>query len=331
MGVSWASSPWKIAGFYRSLPRRPANWQAHPAFQRLGTFNPSGTVATPGLPPAELRGAYGLDTYAGGVLANGITFSNKGQPVAGDGSGETIAIVNVYDDPMALGDVNTFSSTFNLPQFNTVKGPTFTKLNETGGTSLPGPDAIGGWGVEESLDIQWAHAMAPMANIILFEASDAGNGLYTAVQTAAATPGVVVVSMSWSGDEYSTETGDDSIFTTPSGHPGVTFLAATGDSGAYDPGGRTIAPQYPAASPNVIAVGGTSLTVAVGGSNPNYTSYGSETAWGSGSTSGTSSDGGGGGGISIYECQPSYQSGVVSAYSTTKRTYPDVRDSRRRS
>ena len=121
-------------------------------------------------------------------------------------------------------------------------------------------------------------------------------------------------------------------FTTPPGHVGgsatmggaglaggVTFLASAGDNGAYAQGTTTITPQYPACSPNVVAVGGTTLTVS--GSNPNYT-YGGETAWGSGTDSGFT--GGGGGGISEYENQPVYQNGVVSAFSTTHRTYPDI-------
>ena len=180
-----------------------------------------------------------------------------------------------------------------------------------------------------------------MANIILFEAnngSDNGSNLFIAAQTAANTPGVVAVSMSWTFNESSytasqISTYDSTVFTTPSGHVGgsatlggtglpggVTFLAAAGDNGPYAGDGTyTIAPQYPATSPNVIAVGGTSLTVD--GSNPNYT-YGGETAWGNGVQSAV--DDGGGGGISAYESQPSYQSGVVSAFSTTQRTYPDV-------
>ena len=174
------------------------------------------------------------------------------------------------------------------------------------------------------MDIEWAHAIAPLANIILFEAtndSNNGSNLYTAVQTAADTPGVVAVSMSWTFNESSytasqLSTYDSTVFTTPSGHiggsatlggtglpGGVTFLAAAGDSGPYvGDGTSTIAPQYPATSPNVIAVGGTSLTVD--GSSPNYT-YGGETAWGNGTR--TATDGGGGGGISADESQPSYQ------------------------
>ncbi len=175
--------------------------------------------------------------------------------------------------------------------------------------------------------------MAPMANIILYEASDAEDGLFTAVQTAASKPGVVAVSMSWAGDEFSGETAyDSSTFVTPSGHiggaasiggagllGGVTFLAASGDSGAYSPlNTSTIMPEYPAASPNVVAVGGTSLTVNADNS------YQGEMSWGNGISSGTA--GGGGGGISLYESQPTYQfgSGLVSAYSSTARMYPDV-------
>jgi len=282
-----------------------------------------------------------MGSYTGGNLSNGISFAG----ITGDGRGQTIAIVDYYDDPYATNDLNAFSSYFGLPQFNGSGEPTFQKFNQSGSTApLPSTDPAGKnnqngtWEEEESLDIEWAHVMAPMANIILFEASI--NNLYTAVYTAAHTNGVVVVSMSWSAAEStvgaSGESSDDTNdFVTPSGHLGgsatlggtdlagnITFLAATGDSGAY--GGNaatdtTITPQYPAASPNVVAVGGTTLTVT--GSNPNYT-YGGETAWGNGNSSGTT--GGGGGGISKYESQPSFQSSVVGNFSTSKRTYPDV-------
>ena len=243
-----------------------------------------------------------------------------GQGILGNGSGQTIAIVDAYDDPNALSDLNAFSTYFGLPTFGGSGAPTFEKLNQTGGTSLPGTDPAGPWSTtgntswetEESLDIEWAHVMAPMANIVLVEASNTGSGLYTGVQTAADTPGVTVISMSWSGNEFRHETADDPIFVAS----GITFLAAAGDSGAYASGTSTITPQYPACSPNVVAVGGTSLTVNADNS------YGSETSWGNGTSSGTA--GGGGGGISVYESQPSYQSGVVNAYSTTERTYPDV-------
>ena len=115
-------------------------------------------------------------------------------------------------------------------------------------------------------------------------------------ETAASLPGVSVVSMSFGSSEFSYEKDYDSAFTTPCGHEGVTFVASTGDSGS--PG------EYPAFSPNVVAVGGTSLQL-----NADST-YQSETAW---SYSG--------GGISAYETEPTYQQSIQS---TGQRTIPDV-------
>ena len=102
--------------------------------------------------PAQLRQAYGF---------NSISFNG----VAGTGNGETIAIVDAYDDPNIQSDLNTFDTQFGLP------ATTVTRVNETGGTSYPASDSTGGWELEESLDVEWAHAMAPGANIMLVEAS----------------------------------------------------------------------------------------------------------------------------------------------------------------
>jgi subtilase family serine protease len=166
------------------------------------------------------------------------------------------------------------------------------------------PAADSGWATEIALDVEWAHAMAPAANILLVEANSANDSdLYTAVQYAASQPGVAVVSMSWGGSEYSGETSDDSVFTTPAGHPGVVFVASSGDSGAP--------PEYPAISPNVLSVGGTSLYL---NSSNNWSS---ETDWS-----------GSGGGISAYEPLPSYQPSTYSngamTGTSTMRTSPDV-------
>ena len=296
-------------------------------------------AAPSGMTPNEIRGAYGLGSYTNSILSNGLVFGNG---VQGNGAGQTIALVDAYDDPTAFNDLNAFSTTFGLPNLavaGTAGKPTFQKLNQ-GGVATPLPStqpsspSSDDWEVEESLDIEWAHAMAPMANIILFEAdSDATTtDLLQAVQSAASTPGVVAISMSWGYPEYQTETGDDATFTTPPGHVGgaatlggtgiaggVTFLASAGDSGAYEQDSAIIGTDYPTSSPNVVSVGGTYLTV--GGSNPNY-NYGGESAWGNGSGSGFS--GGGGGGVSIYESQPLFQSGAAAPFSTTQRTYPDV-------
>ncbi len=294
--------------------------------------NYPGAPGASGLTPNQIRGAYGLGSYTSGVLSNGITFGG----IQGDGRGQTIAIVDAYDDPNAASDLNAFSSYYGIPTFGGPESPTFSKLNESGGATLPGTDPIGpyvttaksDWEQEESLDIEWAHATAPLANIILFEASGPDlNDLLTAVHTAAGWPGVVTVSMSWEMSQFGGETADDSYFVTPPGQLGVTFLAAAGDNGAYPANQTTlppITPQYPASSPNVVAVGGT--TLAVNGSSPNYT-YGGEIAWGNGANSWktvANGGGGGGGGISTYENQPSYQNGAASAsITTTDRAYPE--------
>ncbi|MGP0063865.1 MAG: DUF4082 domain-containing protein [Isosphaeraceae bacterium] len=245
---------------------------ARPTFvlEPMAGGSPSG-----GYSPAQLQQAYGF---------NAITFD--GTP--GTGKGETIAIVDAYDDPNIQSDLNTFDAEFSLP------ATTVTRVNQTGGTSYPASDSTGGWELEESLDVEWAHAMAPGASILLVEANSAGTSdLLAAVKYAAAHANVV--SMSWGGSEFSGETADDSTYFD---QPGVAFVASSGDAGAPA--------EWPAASPNVLSVGGTALTL--GANN----SWSSEVGW---------SDSGGG--PSAYEAQPSYQKGVVKQTSTARAT-PDV-------
>ena len=135
------------------------------------------------------------------------------------------------------------------------------------------------------------------AQIILVEAnSQSLADLMASVGTAARQPGVSVVSISWGFAEgqavfASDEATYDSTFTTP----GVTFVASTGDYGAADP-------EYPAFSPNVVAVGGTSLTLNADNS------YKGETGWGYYSDT-VGAFIGSGGGISLYEPEPAYQAG----------------------
>ena len=252
--------------------------------------SPSST-RTPGggLSPAQIQEAYDF---------NLVQFSGGAQ---GNGSGQTIAIVDAFDDPNISGDLQAFDTQYNLP--NPGNGFTFTKVGQTGGSPPTATDPTGNWEVEISLDVEWAHALAPQANILLVEANSASmSDLYTAVDTARNTAGVSVVSMSWGFPEYSTETNDDSHFRTPSGHAGVTFVAATGDTGQL---------SYPAVSPNVLAVGGTDLSIATLANG--FSVISSETGWL-----------GSGGGISVYEStQPTYQNGVVTQ-TTTNRANPDV-------
>jgi hypothetical protein len=220
-----------------------------------------------------------------GYAFNQITFGGA----AGNGAGETIAIVDAQDDSNIQADLNTFDAQFNLP--NT----TVVRVSQTGGTNYPAPDSTGGWELEESLDVEWAHAMAPQATIMLVEANSANDtDLLAAVDYAAAHANVV--SMSWGGSEFSGETS--SSYENHFIHAGVTFVASSGDSGAPV--------SWPASSPNVVAVGGTTLTL---NANNNWLT---ESGWS-----------GSGGGPSGYESQPAYQSGVVSQTSTA-RANPDV-------
>jgi len=227
-----------------------------------------------GLTPAQIRHAYGFDQ---------ISFQNG--TVAGNGAGQTIAIVDAYDDPSIANDLAVFDQEFGL-----APPPSFVKVglnaNDVASTtSFPTPDA--GWAGEIELDVEWAHAIAPGAKIMLVEAnSSSGNDLLNAINYARNQPGVVAVSMSWGASEFSGEQSYDSYFTTPAGHTGVTFFGSSGDSGS--PG------IWPAMSSNVVGVGGTSLNVDAAGD------YLGETAWS-----------GSGGGLSPYETAPGYQQGLI--------------------
>jgi hypothetical protein len=241
----------------------------------------AGAPASAPFTPAQIRHAYGIDQ---------INFGS----IVGNGAGQTIAIVDAFNAPRISSDLATFDKTFGLPA-----PPSFKVIDENGGTRLPRNNA--GWAVEASLDVEWAHATAPDANIVLVEANtNSFSDLFTAVATAAARPGVSVVSMSFGGSEFSGEASYDSIFTTPSGHQGVSFVASAGDSGAPA--------QYPSASPNVLSVGGTSLSIDSAGN------YISEVGW-------SNSYGATGGGPSAFEPEPAFQKGVQS---TGARGTPDV-------
>jgi len=254
---------------------------------------PGSTNAAVPYSPAQIDAVYGI---------NLISFAGT----AGDGSGQTIAIVDAYDDSSIVSDANFFSQFFNLPQFNVTGGPTLTVVNQDGqltplpvDSSPPTADEAG-WIVEESLDVEWAHAVAPKANIVVVEANTPGD-LMTAVTAAADYKGVSVVSMSWGLADTASQTADNGTFTAPSGHTPITFLASSGDYAAPFA-------SYPAMSPNVVSVGGTRLSI-----NSSNGTYGGEAAWD-----------GGGGGVSLFELQPSYQTGNVNGASTTYRTTPDV-------
>ena len=224
--------------------------------------------------------------------------------MATDGTGETIAIVDAYNAPTILSDVDAFDKAYS-PSSSTVSTTTpnslyslygaatsfLTVVGQTGAL-LPANDS--GWALEEAMDVEWAHAIAPGAKIVLVEANSASDSdLTSAVQYANTMANVV--SMSWGGSEFSGETSyDASTFSTK----GVVYVAASGDSGVL---------EWPSSSPNVVAVGGTTLTA-----NATTGAYSSETAWS-----------GSGGGVSRYEPLPAYQSNAFGKYASG-RTTPDV-------
>jgi hypothetical protein len=258
--------------------------------------SPAGGNGSPqGFTPQQIRAAYGFDR---------ITFGS----ISGDGAGQTIAIVDAYDDPGLVSSSSASFPTSDLAQFDRQfklpDPPSFTKLNEAGNAApMPATDpagpgsSSGNWEFEEAMDVEWAHALAPAAAIVLVEANTNSTGdLYAGISIADHLPGVSAISLSWGSSEDSGETYWDQNFQTPNGHQGVTFVAATGDGGA--PG------IYPAYSPDVVAAGGTTLQL-----NPDG-SVQSQSAWSNG-----------GGGVSGYESEPAYQKGVQN---TGHRTIPDV-------
>jgi subtilase family serine protease len=248
-------------------------------------ITPAASASIVGLKASQVRNAYGLN-------------------LVGDGSGQTIAIVDAYDDPNVAADLHAFDLAMGLSD------PNLTVVKQSGITASGNT----GWAMETAMDVEWAHAIAPGANILLVEAASASvSNLFWAVDYARNYAGVSAISMSWGLTEYSGVTSLDSHFTTPTGHTPITFFASSGDNGAYD-NGSSLSVGYPAASNRVVAVGGTYLsTNAVG-------DYLGESGWGNGTNSKTA--GGSGGGISLYSTKPSYQSSVTQ--SSTKRTVPDV-------
>jgi subtilase family serine protease len=232
-----------------------------------------------GLTPAQLTAAYGLDS---------ITFPTGSGTVKGDGTGQVIALIEAYHDPTLRSDLTTFDREFNLPD-----PPQLIVADQAGGITNSG------WALEESMDVEWAHAIAPGATILVVEAhSQSRQALIAAVNAARHTPGTVAISMSWGFNETATEAQYNSVFTTPAGHRAITFFAASGDSGP------AAGAEWPAVSPTVVSVGGTSLNLGFSGQ------YQSETAWVDSS-----------GGLSQFEREPGFQRSVQG---TGKRGTPDV-------
>lgn len=238
----------------------PADIEARPPLH----LRPFVTSSPVGYSVAQMRHAYGFDQ------------------VSGTGTGQTIAIVDAYGSATIQNDLNTFCVAYGLPT-------TTVRVYYPQGKPRRSDS---GWALETSLDVEWAHAIAPGATIILVVAKSATIGnLLNAVDYAVGL-GAKQVSMSWGAGEFSSEASYDSHFN----RAGVTFFASSGDSGA--------GVEWPAASPYVVSVGGTALVLDAAG---NVTA---ETAWS-----------GSGGGVSAYEPRPAYQNSWSTA---AGRSVPDV-------
>jgi subtilase family serine protease len=228
-----------------------------------------------GLSPAQIRTAYSLTV----------------------GGANTIYIVDAFHYPTALNDFNKFSAQFGLPQETSSNplSPT-NKVFQVIYANGPQPRKNCGWAQESALDIQWAHAMAPDAKIVLVEAaSNSFGNLLAAVDLASARADARQVSMSWGGSEFASEANYDTHFN--GANTQIVYTAASGDTG-----GMTI---YPGVSPFVLSAGGTRLSVDSSGNRI------SETGWS-----------GSGGGKSAYELRPAFQN-VISNIVGSSRGVPD--------
>jgi len=235
---------------------------------------PFATSSPQGYSPVNLHSAYKL-------------------PSTTAGSGQTVAIIDAFNDPSVESDLAVYRTTFSLPACTTASG-CFRKVDQKGGTNYPRNDQ--GWALEISLDVQMVSAVCPNCHILLVEAaSNSLSNLETAVNEAARLS-ATEISNSYGGGEFSGETSADSAYD----HPGIAITASSGDGG--------FGVEYPAASQFVTAVGGTSL-------NPATNSRGwTEAAWS-----------GAGSGCSAFEPRPIWQTSNSNIASVcSQRAVADV-------
>ncbi len=283
-GVAGAAPVTKSASsvsFAHACGATPAGFAHCHAIQRIDSAaphaKPGGGCASftgRGYTPSDLRAAYNL-------------------PSTTAGSGQTVAIVDAFDDPNAEADMNCYRAAFGIPACTTANG-CFMKVNQDG---VQGnyPRADSGWAQEISLDLDMVSAICPNCHILLVEATSNSFANLAAAEDTAARLGANAISNSYGGSEFSSETSQDVHYN----HPGVAITVSSGDSG--------FGVEYPAASPYVTAVGGTTLTKSQSGTF-------SETVWS-----------GAGSGCSAYEPQPSWQSSVSNITSVcSRRAVADV-------
>ena len=249
----------------------PAGFARCIALVRTDAVAPdAGSGIVSGLAPADLQAAYAL-------------------PSSTAGNGQTVAIVDAYNDSHAEADLSVYRKQFGLPACTTAN-TCFKRLNQAGRAG-PYPAGNAGWTQEISLDLDMVSAICPNCHIMLVEANSATFANLGAAVDTAARLGATAISNSYGGGEYPNEVTDQLHFR----HPGVMVTASSGDSG--------YGPQFPAASQFVTAVGGTSLVR--GGGARGWT----ETAWS-----------GAGSGCSKYVPKPGWQLDP----SCPRRTIADV-------
>jgi PKD repeat protein len=262
-----------------------------------------------GLTPEDLATAYGFDPEA-------------------SGAGQTVGIVDAFDDPAIEGDLEEFDEHYGLPECTKANG-CFTKVGQTGSTSVLPPNDEAGWSVEIALDVETVHAACPKCDILLVEANDSSIANLAIAVNEAVSLGATEVSNSYGGPEAGAGATERAAYN----HPGTPIVASTGDDGYF--GWDWInegffgdeMPSTPAALPSVVAVGGTRLTLNPDGTRAN------ETVWnnnGLGDKAGFANErreGATGGGCSqLFTGQP-WQVAVTGFGSTgcgTKRLDADI-------
>ncbi len=319
-----------------------------PDLRRIVAYHPihvkggaTSTYVGNGYTPAQIRGAYGIDQ----LYQQGITGGNPGQGKAAViAIVDAYDAPTIWNDLSVFITQMGIASMHGLTAGDpcTISGgphPCFVKICQTGsivgppaaaaasplargatgghkggkggggGGCTPGQDPTGGWELEASLDVEWAHAVAPDADIVLAEANSNSLGDLLTASNSAVAAGAHVVSMSWGAREFSLEFDYDSYFS----HAGVTFVAASGDGGA-----GTI---WPAVSPNVIAAGGTTLCLDAQGNRTTAGTVAFASSTCAGQPAHETAWSGSGGGDSIYETEPAYQ---TYFYANSYASFPNT-------
>lgn len=266
----------------RDCPTRPApgEFTCYAMHRRDVTPHAAGTTTTPsGFGPSDLQSAYQL-------------------PSGTAGTGQTVYVIDAYGYVDAEKDLTAYRAQYGLPLCSTGNG-CFSKVDQRGGTTYPPEDA--GWKFETALDLDMVSAVCPRCHITLVQADSPSEDLFKSVSWATG-KGAKFVSMSWGGPEDGTEPQYDAAYFN---RAGVAYVASSGD------GGFATGTSYPATSPNVVSIGGTSLR------RDSSARGWSETVWGTDSSQGTGS------GCSVSEAKPSWQK-VIAGSVCSRRAGNDV-------